>query len=96
MPADIAEVALLDINDVCAAVRMSKSWWHEEVRRGAAPQPLRFGPRCSRWRASAIRQYLVDRADQPQAQAATLGSERASKASKAAQAKRAVKQSGAV
>ena len=54
LPADLADVALLDIKDVCAAVRMSPSWWHEEVRAGRAPQPLRYGPRCTRWTAASI------------------------------------------
>ena len=88
LPADLADVALLDINDVCAAVRMSASWWHSEVAAGRAPQPLRYGPRCTRWTAASVRQYLIDRAAQPQADAAALVTARAKKASAAAQAKR--------
>ena len=89
LPADLADVALLDIKDVCAAVRMSASWWHSEVSSGRAPQPLRYGPRCTRWTAASVRQYLIDRAGQPQAEAAALVTARAKKASAAAQAKRA-------
>ena len=88
LPADLADVALLDIKDVCAVVRMSPSWWHDEVRAGRAPQPLRYGPRCTRWTAASIRNYLIERAAQPQPQAAELVTTRAKKASAAAQAKR--------
>jgi prophage regulatory protein len=62
LPESIAEVALLNIVDVCAAVRMSASWVYEAVRLGAFPQPLRFGPRCTRWRAADVRCWLIDRA----------------------------------
>ena len=89
LPGDLAEVALLDIRDVCAAVRISASWVHEEVRAGRFPQPLRYGPRCTRWRAADVRQYLIERAAQPQAEATELVRARATKASAAAQAKRA-------
>lgn len=72
LPADVAAVCLLDISDVCAAVRMSASWVHDEVRARRFPQPLRYGPRCTRWRASDIRQYLIERAAQPQEETAEL------------------------
>ena len=88
LPPDLVEVSLLDIGDVCAAVRMSPSWWHYEVRAGRAPQPLRYGPRCTRWRTADVRQYLIERAALPQAQAAELVTARAKKASEAARAKR--------
>lgn len=88
LPVGVAEYALLDIRDVCAALRMSASWVHEEVRAGRFPQPLRFGPRCTRWPAAALRQYLIDRTAQPQAQVAALVIARAKKASEAARAKR--------
>lgn len=67
MPAELADVALLDIKDVCAAVRMSASWVHDEVREGRFPQPMRFGMRCTRWQASAIRQWLEERAERARA-----------------------------
>ena len=88
LPANLADVALLDISDVCAAVRMSASWVHDEVRAGRFPQPIRYGPRCTRWPAASVRQYLIDRAAQPQAEAAALVTAKAKKASDAARAKR--------
>lgn len=70
LPRDLADVALLDINDVCTAVRMSKSWVHEQVRAGRFPQPAVKRPRCTRWRLSDVRAHLVDWTAQP----AALGS----------------------
>lgn len=88
LPGDLAEVALLDIDDVCAAVRMSASWWHDEVRAGRAPQPLRWGTRCTRWKAADVRDYLIQRQSQPQAEARERVTAKAKRASEAAQAKR--------
>lgn len=89
-PDVLADVAFLDISDVCAAARMSASWIHEEVRAGRFPKPMRFGPRCSRWRSSEVRAWLVERATAAQAdtETALAMSARAKKASEAAQAKR--------
>lgn len=81
LPADLADLSFLDINDVCAAVRMSQSWWYDEVRAGRAPQPLRLGLRCSRWSVAAIRQYLIERAAQPQEAVAAQVVARATRAS---------------
>lgn len=89
-PSDLADVAFLDIRDVCALARMSASWIHDEVRARRFPQPLRFGPRCTRWRSSDVRRWLVDRAAAAQADTETgaLLTARAKKASEAAQLKR--------
>lgn len=89
-PAALADVALLDISDVCAAARMSASWVHEEVRAGRFPQPLRFGPRCTRWRSGDVRAWLVARAAAAEADTETTAAmvAQAKKASDAAQAKR--------
>jgi len=89
-PANLADVAFLDISDVCAASRMSASWIHEEVRGGRFPQPMRFGPRCTRWRSADVRDWLIARAAAAEVdtQAGALLKARAKKASQAAQAKR--------
>lgn len=68
LPRDLTDVALLDINDVCTAVRMSKSWVHEQVRAGRFPQPAVKRPRCTRWRLSDVRAHLVEWAAQPAAE----------------------------
>ena len=89
-PTNLADVAFLDISDVCAAARMSASWIHDEVRCGRFPQPMRFGPRCSRWRSSEVRAWLIARSDAAEAdtETAALLKARAKKASDAAQVKR--------
>ena len=91
LPSANADVALTDINDVCALVRMSPSWWHDEVRAGRAPAPLRFGPRCTRWKLADVRAWLIERAAQPQAEAAELVKARAKKASAKAAENRAAR-----
>ncbi len=88
LPADLAEVSLLDTRDICAAVRMSASWWHEEVRAGRAPQPVVRMSRCTRWKATDIRQYLIERARLASDEATAALTARAKKASDAAKAKR--------
>ena len=85
-----ADVALCDMTDVCALVRMSPTWIHDQVRAGHFPQPLRYGPRCTRWTLASIRSWLVSRAAQPQAEATELVTAKAKKASSAARAKRVI------
>ena len=91
LPEVHVDVALGDINDVRALVRMSASWVHEQVRLSKFPQPQRYGPRCTRWRIADIRQYLIERAALPQAEAAALAASRAKKASTKAAENRAVR-----
>ena len=50
LPADLADVALIDAKTCAAAGGMSVSWWHEEVRAGRAPAPAVRMSRCTRWR----------------------------------------------
>jgi predicted DNA-binding transcriptional regulator AlpA len=89
-PTNLADVAFLDISDVCATARMSASWIHDEVRAGRFPQPMRFSPRCSRWRSADVRDWLIARAAAGEADTETAAfmKARAKKASNAAQAKR--------
>lgn len=89
---ELADVAFLDINDVCALARMSASWVHDEVRAGRFPQPMRFGPRCSRWRSAEVRAWLIARAESAPADsdAAVRVTAQAKKASEAARAKRSI------
>lgn len=91
IPVGQDDVALVDARDVCAIGRFSVSYWHAEVRSGRAPQPLRFGPRCSRWRLFDIKVWLAARIEQAtqDAQVATFVKERATKASAQAKQKRA-------
>ena len=59
MPADIADVALADINDLRALTRMSASWIYDAVRKGEFPAPAIRESRCTRWRLADVRSYLV-------------------------------------
>lgn len=58
MPDAHADVALGDINDVCALIRMSPSWVHNSVSQGEFPSPVIRKPRCTRWRISDVREYI--------------------------------------
>lgn len=90
LPAGLADVALVDGPAVAAAAGISISHFHELARREDAPQPLRFGPRCTRYRVSDVREWLIERARKAAADtdiAAKLRA-RATTASHAARSKR--------
>ena len=61
-PPELADVALIDAPRIAAAACMSLSTWFDLVRRGEAPPPAIRAPRCTRWRLSAIRAWLAQRA----------------------------------
>ncbi len=90
VPANLADVALIEATTCAAAGAMSVSWWHEAVRLGRAPAPVIRQPRCTRWRLADVRAFWQAFAQQgntdPQAGAAVTA--QATKASRAAQAKR--------
>lgn len=86
VPAALAELALLDIKDVSAVVRMSDSWIYAELAAARFPAPVIRESRCTRWRSADISSWLMQRVTpQPQAEKVIA---RAKKASAAAQAKR--------
>lgn len=93
LPADLADVALIDAPTCAAAGAMSVSWWHEEVRAGRAPTPVIRKPRCTRWRLADVRAFWIESAET--AAADTRGAELvkayATKASAKAKANRAAK-----
>jgi predicted DNA-binding transcriptional regulator AlpA len=90
IPVALADVSFVDARTAAAAAGISLSHFRDLVREGEAPQPLRFGPRCTRWRLAAVRQWLQQRATRGAADAAStaLVLNRARKASAAAQVKR--------
>ena len=53
--------AHLRLNVVLSLVGMSRSAWYRLMETKAAPQPLRFGTRCSRWIAADITRFLAER-----------------------------------
>lgn len=85
-----ADVALADMNDLEVLTRMKRSWLYEAVRESRFPPPVIREPRCTRWKLSDVRAWLIERAAKGAAdtQARELTSARARKASAAAQAKR--------
>lgn len=94
-PPALADVALCDIKDITAAAKLSASRWYELVQAGEAPQPVIRQARFTRWRLSAVRIWLIERASagalesprNERAGDATIA--RAKHASAAARAKRA-------
>ena len=93
LPADLADVALIDA-PICAAVGdMSVSWWHALVAAGRAPQPVVRMPRCTRRHAGQVRDFWIAFVEKAAAdtQAAEQATARAKKASAKAKAMRAGK-----
>ena len=97
LPDAHADVALGDLKDVCSIIRMGPSWVHAEVAAGRFPQPLRWGPRCTRWPISVVRNWLLERRALAEAdtEAATFVKMRAAKASAAAKQERAARAASA-
>lgn len=91
LPAELADVALIDAPTCAATGAMSVSWWHEQVSAGNAPAPVIRGTRCTRWRLADVRRYWRERAEQADAEAAARVTARARKASAKAQATRKAK-----
>ena len=93
LPANLADVALIDAPTCAAAGDMSVSWWHDEVRAGRAPAPVIRKPRCTRWRLADVRAFWIESAEKAatDTQAAELLKAHATKASAKAKASRAVK-----
>ena len=49
---------LLTADEVCELARFSRQTLWRHVRRGDFPEPVRFGPRIIRWRASDVAALL--------------------------------------
>lgn len=91
MPDAHADVALGDIHDVCALMRVSPSWVHDKVGRGEFPAPVLRAPRCTRWQIAHVREYIqkiIDKAalDPRTGEATRQLSKRASDGAKAKRA----------
>jgi len=88
LPAELADVALVDAKIAAAVGGMSVSWWHEKVASGEAPQPAIRAPRCTRWRAADVRRFWVKFAAHVDQRAAEQVTALAAKATRAAHAQR--------
>jgi len=56
--------AHLRLSTVLTLTGLGRSSWYRMVAENEAPQPMRFGQRCSRWKASDIQAFLARRAEQ--------------------------------
>ena len=64
LPAELAEVALIDAETCAATGAVSVSWWYEEVRAGRAPKPAIQQPRLTRWSLAVVRSFWQERVEQ--------------------------------
>ncbi|RYD94367.1 MAG: hypothetical protein EOP50_09630 [Sphingobacteriales bacterium] len=87
MPAELAEVALIDAKICAVTGGMSVSQWHHLVRVGTAPKPVVRLSRYTRWRAADVRQFFFDLASRSDERDHVVV-DRAKKASQAAKFKR--------
>jgi hypothetical protein len=91
IPAPLADVALLNISDLCAAYRKSKSAVWADVAAGLIPAPAIRKPRYTRWALEDIHanlRQLLSGAERAAPAAAAKAKARATHASRAAAAKR--------
>ena len=88
IPAELAEVALIDAKICAITGGMSVSQWHNLVREGTAPKPVVRLVRYTRWRAADVRQFFVDLVSQRSSESDRVVMDHAKKASQAAKAKR--------
>lgn len=48
----------LRLSQILKLIPIGKSTWYNWVKTGKAPQPIRFGTRCSMWRYSEIINFI--------------------------------------
>lgn len=58
VPADLAELQLLDIKTVCMLVGLKPTAIYEREAAGTFPAAIRQGSRCTRWTAGSIRAWI--------------------------------------
>ena len=59
IPPALADVAQLNAKAVCAVLAWSRSHLYSQIRTGAFPAPIRYGQRCVRWPAQAVRDFVA-------------------------------------
>lgn len=93
LPPEFEGLVLLDIADLCAIYRGSKSWVYNEVAAGRMPPPaIKLGQRFTRWRAADVHAHLrALLAQGERGNAGVLNAKRAQLASLAASTKRLTK-----
>jgi predicted DNA-binding transcriptional regulator AlpA len=62
LPAALADAALVTAKTAAAVGSVSESWWHDAVARKGAPKPAIQSVRCTRWRATDVREFWLRQA----------------------------------
>lgn len=89
VPAELADVALVDGPTAAAAAAMSLSKFSDLVRVGLAPQPVIRGQRFTRWLLADVRAWLIQLPSQSIFDTSEIGVvEKATNASRVAQKRR--------
>lgn len=60
-----APAALLNIETVKMLTGLSRSTIYRMIAVGSFPEPVKVGPKTSRWRAGKINAWLVERSPEP-------------------------------
>lgn len=55
-----AEDRLITDKEVAHLLGSSRSWPWKRVRAGKFPTPVKLSVRCTRWRLSAVREWMAD------------------------------------
>jgi prophage regulatory protein len=69
--ADTVPVRLLRLPDVLGRVGISRSAVYELVQRGAFPQPVKLGTRCTAWVEEEVGEWIAARIAERAARAGT-------------------------
>jgi prophage regulatory protein len=57
----------LRLPQILDLIPIGKSTWYSWVKKGIAPQPIRFGLRCSMWRHTDIMEFIEEYANKREA-----------------------------
>lgn len=64
--ANLPETGLIRLSTVLDALSISRSKWYRGIQSGMFPKPVKFGDKCSRWRAEDIH-ALIKKFSPPEA-----------------------------
>ena len=57
----VEDERLLRVKEVASLIGVSRSTIYRMVEAGQFPQPIRIGPRASRWRLSEVLEWMTSR-----------------------------------
>lgn len=55
---------LMTLPEVCASIRLEKSWLYRAISRGEFPRPIHLTPRRTAWRASEVEGWKLARIEE--------------------------------